>query len=772
VADFGLAKLVESNAPLTPSLSTSDGERMAGRPSEGKTPALTDAGKVMGTPAYMAPEQVAHPADVDHRADIYALGVVFYQMLTGELPGRRLEPPSSKVQIDVRLDEVVLRALEKNPELRYQQVSVFKTQVETIAATPESRSTSRKEAQIENNLTPVKGYDYRTKQTAFGLPLVHVTWGINADTGRLRVARGIVAVGPRAWGLTAVGFEAFGLFPVGLLACGIAPVGLLALGLFSVGLLAYGIQATGLLSAATGQAVGLVALGHSPIGISKFVVGRLGLALIGVLAVLAAWVMSKLIRAIGSASASASSGSSRRVEAHSEVAKPRQDWWTWSPLQSQEVREICSHLTRAERNHLSLLAFLSAVWIVGTYSGMPAFIRSNSGSGKWIVASVWAILAVVTIPMLQRLMRHFLCSTTWAKERGFAPGQLRLFSFSRGNLQKVCALLAVGLGLILAQHKAITNYLGLGSSPQPNQIQKRPPEQAVATAHNPPFGPVIERVVYETTTGRDCFLDLETGSLPQPPPQVMSLFAATNWEKLYMDEPAATDPMRAWVWKSGADLVYGAPAFHHERGIILFDAEMIGTADYWKMGAVQVAKLLQETAATRQTRIPGTPSLVGDLLLVSDDQLTRSSAFITKDGTMGVLQVIGFTENPHGVKIRYKLVRGLTANVQLAPTLAPADKLDAYISATTRLEGLKRQENELLLRYTEAYPLVQEVRGRIGKLNRQKADLERQYPALARLPADPEHGGTSDVSPRPAQPAQITSQLQPSEAGKPAASGR
>ncbi len=89
----------------------------------GATAALTDAGKVMGTPQYMAPEQVAHPAEVDHRADIYALGVVFYQMLTGELPGKRLEPPSKKVQIDVRLDEVVLRALEKKPELRYQQAS-------------------------------------------------------------------------------------------------------------------------------------------------------------------------------------------------------------------------------------------------------------------------------------------------------------------------------------------------------------------------------------------------------------------------------------------------------------------------------------------------------------------------------------------------------------------------------------------------------------------------------------------------------------------------
>ena len=67
-----------------------------------------------------------HPAEVDHRADIYSLGVVFYQMLTGELPGKPIEPPSQKVQIDVRLDEVVLRALEKEPERRYQQVSQVK----------------------------------------------------------------------------------------------------------------------------------------------------------------------------------------------------------------------------------------------------------------------------------------------------------------------------------------------------------------------------------------------------------------------------------------------------------------------------------------------------------------------------------------------------------------------------------------------------------------------------------------------------------------------
>jgi serine/threonine protein kinase len=134
VADFGLAKLVGTEA-LTPALSHPMGEGGASAPAEGTLPSagLTDAGKVMGTPQYMAPEQREHPTEVDHRADIYSLGVVFYQMLTGELPGKPIEPLSRRVQVDVRLDEVVLRALEKEPERRYQQVSQVKTAVETIA---------------------------------------------------------------------------------------------------------------------------------------------------------------------------------------------------------------------------------------------------------------------------------------------------------------------------------------------------------------------------------------------------------------------------------------------------------------------------------------------------------------------------------------------------------------------------------------------------------------------------------------------------------------
>ncbi|TAL05092.1 MAG: serine/threonine protein kinase [Verrucomicrobia bacterium] len=133
IADFGIAKIV---TPLTPSLSPSDGERVAGRPGEGN---LTQ-NQVIGTPHYMAPEQVEKPATVDHRADIFSLGVVFYEMLTGELPLGKFQPPSRKVQVDVRLDEIVLHALEKEPERRYQHASEVKTDVETVVADAESRT--------------------------------------------------------------------------------------------------------------------------------------------------------------------------------------------------------------------------------------------------------------------------------------------------------------------------------------------------------------------------------------------------------------------------------------------------------------------------------------------------------------------------------------------------------------------------------------------------------------------------------------------------------
>lgn len=124
IADFGLAKLLGS-VPDT---------------------ALTMSQAAMGTLDYMAPEQRQNPQAVDQRADIYSLGVVFYEMLTGEVPLGRFAPPSQKVQVDVRLDEVVLKSLEREPERRYQRASEVKAGIEGLQTSSCARSENTSKA--------------------------------------------------------------------------------------------------------------------------------------------------------------------------------------------------------------------------------------------------------------------------------------------------------------------------------------------------------------------------------------------------------------------------------------------------------------------------------------------------------------------------------------------------------------------------------------------------------------------------------------------------
>ncbi len=149
IADFGLAKIL-------------------GRDPEAQR--LTVEGQVMGTPHYMAPEQVEHPLSVDHRADIYSLGVVFYEMLTGDLPIGKFSPPSRKVQVDVRFDEIVLRALENDPARRYQHASEVKSQVATVAGTS-TTEVPRPTAQADSQSARAIGWKQPILEwfTAFGL---------------------------------------------------------------------------------------------------------------------------------------------------------------------------------------------------------------------------------------------------------------------------------------------------------------------------------------------------------------------------------------------------------------------------------------------------------------------------------------------------------------------------------------------------------------------------------------------------------------------------
>jgi serine/threonine protein kinase/Sec-independent protein translocase protein TatA len=358
VADFGLVKIVGADAER------SVGLRPGANPSDtnepGRRPALQTsltAEQVMGTPNYMAPEQIANPGDVDHRADIYALGVVFYQMLTGELPGKHIEPPSLKVQIDVRLDEVVLRALEKNPELRYQQVSEVKTMVETIVATPPG-SSRHEEAQTESESR-------------------------KAESGKL-----------------------------------------------------------------TGKSS-----------------------------------------------------------------------WFVSPLSSSEVHEVAAHMTKAERSEFVFYGLLLGLWVVTATFGNLFLIKLFPAPGNWIVASIIATLFFASLPLMWRMQRRFLCSTAWAKERGYDASRIKLFSLSRQNLWPVLIYVGLVILLVFGQSKLFTHLSGTAELTQSlkedaTQTKKQMARLAAQKeSHALTFGPVMERSLLFNTNGMTDVVDLESNQI-------------------------------------------------------------------------------------------------------------------------------------------------------------------------------------------------------------------------------------------------------------------
>jgi predicted Ser/Thr protein kinase len=94
---------------------------------------VTLSGVGMGTPAYAAPEQFDASSATDHRADIYALGVMMYQMLTGHLPRGAWRPPSQHANVFLKWDDIVSHAIQADPRDRYQSASEIKKDISTIS---------------------------------------------------------------------------------------------------------------------------------------------------------------------------------------------------------------------------------------------------------------------------------------------------------------------------------------------------------------------------------------------------------------------------------------------------------------------------------------------------------------------------------------------------------------------------------------------------------------------------------------------------------------
>ena len=113
IADFGLAHLAAEEGGMD----------------------LTRSGQAMGTVKYMAPEQLTDPKTVDARADIYAMGVTLYEMLTGLAPMGAFRMPSEvDPNIDVRLDDTITKAMQTDPAGRFQTVPEMLADLKAISS--------------------------------------------------------------------------------------------------------------------------------------------------------------------------------------------------------------------------------------------------------------------------------------------------------------------------------------------------------------------------------------------------------------------------------------------------------------------------------------------------------------------------------------------------------------------------------------------------------------------------------------------------------------
>jgi len=140
IADFGVARIVQS---LT---AVEEGTR------------LTRTGTSLGTPQYTAPEQWDDSEKADHRADIFSLGVLLYEMLTGERAVGVFDPPSHHADVDEAVDALVLRSMHRDPERRFADVGELKRALDEVRHQRRAGGGSRRHSEIgEKKIVAVIG---------------------------------------------------------------------------------------------------------------------------------------------------------------------------------------------------------------------------------------------------------------------------------------------------------------------------------------------------------------------------------------------------------------------------------------------------------------------------------------------------------------------------------------------------------------------------------------------------------------------------------------
>jgi predicted Ser/Thr protein kinase len=653
IADFGIAKILGGAPDVT----------------------LTETKGAIGTPNYMAPEQLEKPTTVDHRADIFSLGVVFYEMLTGELPLGKFAPPSSrKVEVDVRLDDVVLRALERDPERRYQQISQVKTAVDTIAgsAAPPPGGANA-EALAQEILARDFNLDIRGCLRR-GWALLRGNFWPLVGTTALMIALVSFAssIGGASLRHSPAGSDSFEIT---------SAFALLVWGPLMGGLFFYFLKKIRGEKSTVETAFCGFSRRFLHLFLAGFVatvltwLGFLCLVLPGVY-LMVAWMFALPLVIDKGLDFWAAMELSRKV-----VTK---HWWKFLGLGIVLVLLCFAGVLACVvgvfvMSPLALAALMYAYEDI--FGGMaPAAASPAAGTGP---------SGTAVLPAMPRKLSGYL------KGR-WTPARISL----------AVAVLAVGaVALILffhavGRHRQAARWdaeRAQAVAAEPAELSPgepaQPREPAVSVPHLV-FGPVIERELQARATGTNQFLDLDSEKLLTPSPEISSVLAASDpgedegrlWEALDIREGSRRFQYISWLRESGADLMYagdgkiigfdGVFPMAHGNSSTNWDDWGGLTADQvrvaveivsWSRRATEAAAHglpappapnpsnfggIYNSAGQLDSREPGGPIVN---VLTRDQSVTWF--FKTREGGMGVLQLLEPTGDAQVAKIRYKLVQ-------------------------------------------------------------------------------------------------------------------
>jgi predicted Ser/Thr protein kinase len=670
IADFGIAKILSA----TPDVS------------------ITETGGSIGTPHYMAPEQMEKPTTVDHRADIFSLGVVFYEMLTGELPLGKFAPPSSrKVEVDVRLDDVVLRALEKDPERRYQHASQVKTAVDTIAgsaAPPPVPPTLDAKAMAEDILA--RDYELNIRSCLRrGWKLLRANfWPFVGITALLIALMGFAS---------SVGGATIGRGP--------ARGGSLEIGSWLAALI-WGPLAGGmylyLLRKMRGEkaTIETVFSGFSNRFLHLFLggfvthlliwIGFLCLILPGIY-FLVAWTFTLPL-----------------------IVDKQLDFWSAMELSRKVVT----------KHWWKFFGFVLVCMLL-SLAGMIALFVGILIMAPWVVAAQMYAYEDILGSIKQTATPPVMGPFGTAVMPDASPKPARLRWFAAVGIAAVIAVCLIILAAILIEHvhrrHARSEWVNQPANiVQPEPVVASEPIESPEPSPTYVFGPVVERDLQACTTGTNQFLDIDSERLLTPPDDITNVLAPSQpggdgsrfWLALDIPENSRRFKYPMWLRESGADLLYlGSgkivgfdsvfPVAHGNSSTNWDDWD--GMTPDQVRNAVAVVEWPRRVteAQLHGDPVPESPKPGGIYSSAAQldsrergdprvNVLTREQSvtwfFKTREGAMGVMQLVSFSDDPPAAKIRYKLLQQTNGPAIEAPVETNKISVEALAN---RLEAAK-----------------------------------------------------------------------------------